>query len=146
MRNQFIKLIATLSCRTALPLITAALIAGLTGMRAYAQHSHSDSQAASGGQAWSELQHSMDSMHEALSSLKSTGNNDEDFVQMMLPHHQAAIDMAKAELMHGQDPQTRRLAQEIITDQELEIEIMQLWLSQHDGQKSKPATSAVKEQ
>jgi len=146
MRNQFIKLIATLSCRTALPLITAALIAALTGMRAYAQHSHSDSQAASGGQAWSELHHSMDSMHEALFSLKSTGNNDEDFVQMMLPHHQAAIDMAKAELMHGQDPQTRRLAQEIITDQELEIELMQLWLSQHDGQKSKPATSAVKEQ
>ena len=145
MRNQFIKLIATLSRRTALPLITAALIAGLTGMRAYAQHLHS-SQAASGGPAWSELQHSMDWMHEALSSLKSTGDNDEDFVQMMLPHHQAAIDMAKAELMHGQDPQTRRLAQEIITDQELEIELMQLWLSQHDGHKSKPATSAAKEQ
>jgi len=145
MRNQFIKLIATLSRRTALPLITAALIAGLTGMRAYAQHSHSDSQAGSGGPAWSELQHSIDSMHEALSSLKSTGNNDEDFVQMMLPHHQAAIDMAKAELMQGQNPQMRRLAQEIITDQELEIEVMQLWLSQHDGQ-SKPATSAVKEQ
>jgi len=41
-------------------------------------------------------------MHEALSSLKSTGNNDEDFVQLMLPHHQAAIDIATAELMHGQ--------------------------------------------
>jgi len=40
----------------------------------------------------------------------------------------------------------RRLAQEIITDQESEIELMQLWLRQHDGQKSKPATSAVKEQ
>jgi uncharacterized protein (DUF305 family) len=34
-------------------------------------------------------------MHEALSSLKSTGNNDEHFVQLMLPHHRAAIDMAK---------------------------------------------------
>src|SRR5215467_6351815 len=43
-------------------------------------------------------------MHEALSSLESTGNNDEDFVQMMLPHHQVAIDMAKVELVHGQDP------------------------------------------
>jgi uncharacterized protein (DUF305 family) len=46
----------------------------------------------------------------------------------MLPHHQAALDMAKAELMHGQDPQMRRLAQEIITEQESEIELMQLWL------------------
>ena len=74
-------------------------------------------------------------MHENMSSLKSTGDNDEDFVRMMLPHHQAALDMAKAELMHGQDPQMRRLAQEIITDQESEIELMQTWLKQHNPQK-----------
>ena len=146
MRSQFIELFATLRRRTALPLITAILIGGMTGMRAYPQHSHGNSEAASGDPAWSELQHSMESMHEAIFSLKSTGNNDEDFVQLMLPHHQAAIDMAKAELMHGQDPQMRRLAQEIITDQESEIELMQLWLRQNDSQKSKPATSAVKEQ
>lgn len=146
MRSQFIELFVTLGRRTALPLITATLIAGLAGMRAYPQHSHNASQPASSGPAWSELQHSMESMHEALFSLKSTGNNDEDFVRLMLPHHQAAIDMAKAELIHGQDPQMRRLAQEIITDQESEIELMQLWLRQHDCQKSKPATSAVKEQ
>ena len=146
MRSQFIERCATFARRTALPLITAIIIAGMTGMAAYPQHSHSDSQTASGDPAWSELQHSMESMHEALSSPKSTGNNDEDFVRLMLPHHQPAIDMAKAELMHGQDPQMRRLAQEIITDQESEIELMQLWLRRHDGQKSKPATSAVKEQ
>lgn len=40
-----------------------------------------------------------------------------------------------------QDTQMRRLAQEIITDQESEIELMRLWLRQHDGQKSKPATA-----
>jgi len=50
-------------------------------------------------------------MHEALSAIKSTGNNDEDFVQMMLPHHQAAIDMAKVELVHGQDPRIPPVAQ-----------------------------------
>jgi uncharacterized protein (DUF305 family) len=49
----------------------------------------------------------------------------------MLPHHQAAIDMAKAELLHGTDPQMRRLAQEIITDQQSEIELMQLWHKEH---------------
>jgi uncharacterized protein (DUF305 family) len=135
MRSQFIKRFATLGRRAALPVITAILIAGMAGMRAHPQHSHSDFQAASGDPAWPELQHSMESMHEALSSLKSTGNNDEDFVQLMLPHHQAAIDMAKVELMHGRDPQMRRLAQEIITDQESEIELMQLWLRQHNGQK-----------
>jgi uncharacterized protein (DUF305 family) len=47
---------------------------------------------------------------------------------LMLPHHQAAIDMAKTELLYGKDPQMRRLAQEIITDQQLEIELMHLWL------------------
>jgi len=54
-----------------------------------------------------------------------TGPN---FVRLMLPHHQAAIDMAKTELIYGKDPQMRRLAQEIITDQQLEIELMQRWL------------------
>lgn len=115
----------------ALLLIIAALIAVMTGVPAYPQHSHTGSQPAAGGPAWSELEHSMQAMHEAMSSVKSTGNNDVDFVQLMLPHHQAAIDMAKAELLHGKDPQMRRLAQEIITDQQSEIELMQLWLRQH---------------
>ena len=48
----------------------------------------------------------------------------------MLPHHQAAIDMAKTELLYGKDTEMRRLAQEIITDQQLEIELMQRWLKQ----------------
>jgi uncharacterized protein (DUF305 family) len=51
----------------------------------------------------------------------------------MLPHHQAALDMAKSQLLHGTDPQMRRLAQEIITDQQLEIELMQGWLRQHEA-------------
>ena len=40
------------------------------------------------------------------------------------------LTMAKAQLLHGTDPQIRRLAQEIITDQQLEIELMQRWLKQ----------------
>jgi hypothetical protein len=140
---------ASLTCfphRRCFVLVNATLILAMTGVPAYPQHSHDASQPALGGVAWSELQHSMGSMHEAMSSLKSTGNDDEDFVQMMIPHHQAAIDMAKAELMHGQNPQIRRLAQEIITDQESEIELMQLWLRQQGGQNSNLSTSALKEQ
>jgi uncharacterized protein (DUF305 family) len=60
-----------------------------------------------------------------------TGDPDHDFVTMMIPHHQGAIDMAKALLLYGKDPQLRRLAQEIITDQQSEIQLMQLWLKQH---------------
>jgi len=54
----------------------------------------------------------------------------------MLPHHQAAIDVAKTQLLYGQDPQMRRLAQEIITDQQSEIELMQLWLRQREAKAS----------
>ena len=79
---------------------------------------------------WSELVASMDKMHMAMGAVKRSGDSDVDFVRLMLPHHQAAIDMAKAQLLYGKDPQMRRLAQEIITDQQLEIELMQRWLKQ----------------
>jgi hypothetical protein len=77
---------------------------------------------------WSELIASMNKMHLAMGAVKRSGNSDVDFVSLMLPHHQAAIDMAKTQLLYGKDPQMRRLAQEIITDQQLEIELMQRWL------------------
>ena len=55
-----------------------------------------------------------------------TGNVDADFVAMMVPHHQGAIDMAMAILRHGRNPQIRRLAQEIIVTQQQEIAAMRL--------------------
>jgi len=84
---------------------------------------------------WSELGASMEKMHVAMASVGPSGSSDTDFVRLMLPHHQAAIDMAKTQLLHGKDPQLRRLAQEIIADQQSEIELMQLWLKQHGSQK-----------
>jgi uncharacterized protein (DUF305 family) len=77
---------------------------------------------------WSELLASMDKMHMAMGAIQRSGNSDVDFVRLMLPHHQAALEMAKTQLLYGKDPQMRRLAQEIITDQQLEIELMQRWL------------------
>jgi len=92
-----------------------------------AAHPHGDWD----GTAWSELGKSMEKMHADMGSVGPSGNDDADFVKLMLPHHQAAIDMAKTELLHGTDPQMRRLAQEIVADQQSEIELMQLWLKQH---------------
>jgi uncharacterized protein (DUF305 family) len=86
---------------------------------------------------WSELIASMDKMHMAMSAVTRSGNSDVDFVRLMLPHHQAAIDMAKTQLLYGKDPQMRRLAQEIITDQQSEIELMQLWLKNRTQTKSR---------
>ena len=59
-----------------------------------------------------------------------TGDVDLDFVAMMVPHHQGAIDMAVAVLRHGRNPQIRRLAQEIIVTQQQEITAMRLAVGQ----------------
>jgi uncharacterized protein (DUF305 family) len=89
----------------------------------------------SGDPGWAELNSSMKKMHIAMASVERSGDGDVDFVRLMLPHHQAAIEMAKTQLLFGKDPQMRRLAQEIITDQQSEVELMQLWLKQHVDQK-----------
>ena len=59
-------------------------------------------------------------------TVKPTGDIDRDFVAMMVPHHQGAVDMAKAELRYGKNEQLRRIAQEIIVDQLQEIAAMKL--------------------
>jgi hypothetical protein len=43
---------------------------------------------------------------------------------MMVPHHQGAVDMAKAELKYGHNEQLRRLAREIVANQQQEIIVM----------------------
>jgi uncharacterized protein (DUF305 family) len=53
-----------------------------------------------------------------------TGNPDVDFLAMMIPHHQGAVDMARLALIYGNDPLTRRLAEEIIASQTVEISAM----------------------
>ena len=112
------------------------LQAAAISARPQTSHSHHLDQTAEGG--WSELLGSMEKMHVAMASVQRSGNSDVDFVRLMLPHHQAAIDMARAQLLHGQDPQMRRLAQEIVTDQQSEIELMQLWLKQHEPESQGP--------
>lgn len=55
-----------------------------------------------------------------------TGDIDRDFVAMMVPHHQGAIDMALAVLRYGHNEQLKRLAQEIVVTQQQEIAAMRL--------------------
>jgi uncharacterized protein (DUF305 family) len=57
---------------------------------------------------------------------RPSGDADRDFVEMMVPHHQGAIDMALAELRYGRNEQLRRIAQEIIVDQQQEMAAMRL--------------------
>jgi len=76
-----------------------------------------------------EVNAAMDRMMKAM-MVSPTGDVDADFVTMMEPHHQGAIDMAVAELRYGKNEQLKRIAQEIIVDQQQEIAAMRLALGQ----------------
>ena len=79
---------------------------------------------------------SMARMHADM-AVSPSGDPDRDFAAMMIPHHQGAIEMAKAELAYGRDPVLRRLAQGIIVEQAQEIEVMRRALAE------RPAVSAT---
>jgi uncharacterized protein (DUF305 family) len=76
-----------------------------------------------------ENQAAMDKMMAGM-DVKPTGDVDADFTAMMIPHHQGAIDMAQVELRYGHNETLRRIAQEIIVEQQQEIAAMRLALGQ----------------
>ena len=112
----------------ALAILLILLAIALSGQQ---QKRHNRNASTAEDSHWSEFGANMQKMQVAMASVERSGNSDVDFVRLMLPHHQMAIDMARTQLIYGKDPQMRRLAQEIITDQQSEIELMQLWLKQH---------------
>jgi uncharacterized protein (DUF305 family) len=77
----------------------------------------------------------MTKMDKDMAGAPMNGNPDHDFVTMMIPHHQGAVDMAKVELQYGKDPEMRKLAKEIIKAQKEEIAQMNAWLKT-DGAKA----------
>ena len=83
----------------------------------------------------------MDGMHRAPAS----GEPDRDFVTMMIPHHQGAVDMARALLAHSDDPELRNLAQSILVEQANEIALMRAWLARHGAIPSDDAAHAARE-
>ena len=66
----------------------------------------------------------MKKMMEGMHAPGYTENPDVDFLAMMIPHHEGAVEMARLVLIYGRDPLTRRLAEEIIASQTAEIGAM----------------------
>ncbi len=67
----------------------------------------------------------MTAMGQAMAAAPSTGDADRDFLAMMIPHHEGAVEMSRLLLIHGRDPLVRRLAEEIMAGQQAEILSMQ---------------------
>ena len=73
----------------------------------------------------------MEKMNHDMGAAPMTGDTDHDFVAMMIPHHQGAIDMARIQLRDGKDPTLHRLATAIVTAQDKEIAMMKKWQAAH---------------
>lgn len=109
-------------CGVLAVLLGVALTPVLADAQANARDPHESSFMAENDRAMTTM---MDHM-----SVKPSGDIDRDFVAMMQPHHQGAIDMAEAELRYGHNEQLRRIAQEIIVDQQQEITAMSVAIQQ----------------
>jgi uncharacterized protein (DUF305 family) len=111
-------------------IVTLALLGLMTAQLAYAQHQHGSVESqnaplAAGAQLFArEMDAGMKKMMNDMHAPGYTGNPDVDFLAMMIPHHEGAVEMARLVLIHGRDPLTRRLAEEIIASQGAEIAAM----------------------
>lgn len=119
---------------------------GLMPLSSYAQHGHHHQNVqsptppafiASTAKPFASLMDdAMAVMEDGMKRAPMNGAAGHDFVTMMIPHHQGAIDMAKAVLLYSQDPELRNLAQGIIAEQQNEINVMRAWLQRYQAQNS----------
>lgn len=75
----------------------------------------------------------MQTMQQSMMAQPMTGDTDHDFASTMRKHHRRAVDMARAELQNGRDPELQKMARKIITDQEKEIRQLDRWPARHPG-------------
>lgn len=70
-------------------------------------------------------------MHEVMREAAFEPDPDVAFASGMLPHRETALEMAKIQLKYGKDPEMRKLAHKIITDQDQEIVLIKDWLGRN---------------
>ncbi|MCA1680775.1 MAG: DUF305 domain-containing protein [Actinobacteria bacterium] len=65
-------------------------------------------------------------MDNDLAALRKANPFDRAFIDMMIPHHQGAIRMARVETKKGSNAQAKKLAEQIISTQTREIDAMNM--------------------
>ena len=113
--------------RCAWILVVAWVLAGAlaTDVRAQSHGGHGAHDAARTGDGFSaEMHQAMVKMSKDMEAAPMTGDPDKDFLTMMIPHHEGAVEMARLVLLYGRDPLVRQLAEEIIAAQQAEITTM----------------------
>ena len=63
---------------------------------------------------------------------------DREFIDMMIPHHEGAVTMAREQLEKGRNPTLRGLAEEIIASQAREVARMKTWRERWYGVPARP--------
>lgn len=76
-----------------------------------------------------EMEQSIDNLKEKVAAFQVTGNTDYDFAMMIRMQRQAELDIARAELEHGKEPNLRHMASKIIESQKNEIKQLDQWLA-----------------
>ena len=82
-----------------------------------------------GADGHNELMDAMKAMMDKMKGMPMSGDADKDFVTMMIPHHQSAIDMAENQISHCKNVELKKFAQKVINDQSKEIKEFEAWLS-----------------
>jgi uncharacterized protein (DUF305 family) len=68
-----------------------------------------------------QMHNAMTAMMNDMQTMETSGDPDQDFAMLMRRHHQAAIDMARVEIVNGKDEKLKAMAQKMIDDQQKEV-------------------------